>query len=248
MVFFLVIMRMAGLISIAPVFGRRDFFMLGKVAFIFWSSTVLFFAIPITQDLPTSGVAYISAMIMEFFVGFMIGFLTNIFLYGIEYAGQLMDIQSGLSVASLLDPATGHNMTIFARLMQFTALVLFLVLDGHHMVLSALFQSYKLLPLGMPIDFAEGALYIVKLGTYLFSLAVQLSAPILLIVFLIDFCFGMLNKVADNVNVFQLGFQIKPSVTMLVLFIITPSLTSTIYIILEKITNYVLRLFLALQV
>ena len=82
------------------------------------------------------------------------------------------------------------------------------------MILSALVQSFKILPPGIPlsaIQISKGCWYVVSLGSYIFYLGVQLASPVLLIVFLVDFGFGLLNKVAEQVNVFQIGFQIKPT-------------------------------------
>ncbi len=239
--------RMLGVILTAPVFSRREVFAMSKIMIAFWTSSLLIFVVPVSRELPTTSIQFLFTLVTEITIGAMIGFVLDLFVTGIEFAGSLMDTQAGLSVASLLDPSSGRNITLMSLLLKWVAFMMFLAIDGHHLVLSAVVQSFKIIPVGGQANLAAGAYEVLKLGSYILYLGVQLSAPILLVVFLIDFGFGMLNKVAEQVNVFQLGFQIKPSISLLVFLAIAPSIVGSIYKILDFITAHLLQLFHALQ-
>ncbi|NBV42795.1 flagellar biosynthetic protein FliR [bacterium] len=247
-VFLLIMTRMFGLIITAPVFNRREIFMLGKVALVFWTSALLIYVVPAPIHPPDTTLGFVLAFASEFMVGAMIGFVTDLLIVGIEFAGSLMDTQAGLSVASMLDPSSGRSLALISLILKWTATMLFLIIDGHHLVLSALMESYRLLPIGSPINYSQGAYYLANLGTYIFFLGVQLSAPIMLVIFMVDFGMGMLNKVAEQVNVFQLGFQVKPSVGLFVFLMTAPGLLNGIYRILETISEHLLKLFYILSV
>jgi len=206
------------------------------------------FLVPLSTHMPQTTEAYVLALILEVVVGALMGFITDLLITGIEMAGSLMDTQAGLSVASLLDPSTGRQITVFSYMLKWLSIMIFFVMDGHHIILSALYQSFMVLPVAAPIKFDQGALFVVRLGSYLFYLAVQLAAPILLVVFLVDFGFGMLNKVAEQVNVFQLGFQLKPSVSLIIFLAVVPGLNSSILRVLKQVTEYIINLFYTLQV
>jgi flagellar biosynthetic protein FliR len=239
--------RMVGVILTAPVFSRKEVFPMGKIMICFWTASLLIFVIPVSKELPTTSIQYLFTLVTEITIGAMIGFVLDLFVTGIEFAGSLMDTQAGLSVASLLDPSSGRNITLMSLLLKWVAFMLFLAIDGHHLVLATLVQSFKIIPVGGHANLSAGAYELMKLGSYILYLGVQLSAPILLVVFLIDFGFGMLNKVAEQINIFQLGFQVKPSISLLIFLAVAPSIVNSIYTILDFITNHLLRLFQALQ-
>ncbi|NQY73425.1 MAG: flagellar biosynthetic protein FliR [Candidatus Margulisbacteria bacterium] len=245
--FFLIFMRMTGLIITSPIFSDKRIISPVKVAIVFWTSILFIFMVPIPSELPNTSLTFSLALAIEFLLGSMVGFITNIILVAIEFSGNLMDTQAGLSVASTLDPSSGHTATIISLLMRFLGIILFLQLDGHHLLLTALYRSFEILPLATPVNMTQGSFYIASLGTTIFSAALQLAAPILLIVFLIDFCFGMLSRVAPQINVFQLGFQIKPIITVFIFMLISPSLVHSIFNLLEKSLETVLQLFVYLR-
>ncbi len=247
-VFFLIMARLGGLVSAAPVFNQREFISVGKLLLVFWTASLLIYVVPLPKVLPIGALGFVLAFIGEAFLGFMIGFTMDIFVTGIEMAGTLMDSQAGLSVASLLDPSSGRQTTLLSLLLRRSAILLFLLVDGHHLVLSALVHSFQILPVAGHFNFAQGCLEICKVAGYIFFLGVQLSAPVLLIVFLVDFGFGILNKVAEKVNVFQLGFQIKPSVSLTIFWLTAPGIVSSVNLIIEHISDNLLHVFHALLI
>lgn len=245
--FFMIMARMTGLLFTAPVFSRKEVFMTSKVAFSFWTAFLLIYIVPLPKAFPATGVGIILAFVLEALIGVMMGFILDMFVTGIEFAGTLMDTQAGLSVASMLDPSSGRTITLISLILKWVALLIFLMIDGHHLVLSALIHSYQLLPIAGNFNISAGALEIAKMGGYIFYIGVKLAAPIMLVVFIIDFGFGILNRVAEQINVFQLGFQIKPSVSLFVLLLTVPGMVQSIYGILESVSDHLLHVFHALS-
>jgi flagellar biosynthetic protein FliR len=146
-----------------------------------------------------------------------------------------MDLQMGLSVATALDPVFGSVISIIGRLAFFTALIIFLTADGHHLVLSAFHQSFTYLPAGKMANFASPALALqmIELGSTLWLTAIKLAAPAVLLIFLSDFTFGIVSRVAPQVNVFMLGFQVKPSLGLLGILLSLPFIVKYINRLIE---------------
>ena len=247
LIFFLVFIRIVGVVLSAPIFSRKEFFLMGKVAFLFFLSGALFYVVPVPEELPVGPFMILLAMIAEFFIGFLIGFTMDLLISGIEFAGSIMDTQAGLSVASLLDPSSGRNMSLLALLLKYSATILFLVMDGHHLIIASVANSFKLIPICHVADFSQPVYTVLQFGTYIFFVGVQLSAPILLIIFMVDFGLGILNKVAEQINVFQLGFQVKPLVSLIIFLSVTPGFVSAINKILESISDDLMKLFYSFQ-
>lgn len=216
-IFMLILGRMAGVFLQAPIFNSRSIPFMLKTAFAVWVSILLWFVTPIYQNLPASLPLFILSMVFEVAIGFVIGFITNVIFLAIQAGGEIMDMQMGLSVATALDPVFGAVISVVGRLAFFTALIIFITLDGHHLILSAFHQSFTALPVGKFANFASPhlAMQIIELGSTLWLTAIKLAAPVVLLIFLSDFSFGIVSRVAPQVNVFMLGFQVKPSLGLL---------------------------------
>jgi flagellar biosynthetic protein FliR len=240
-VFLLIAARIIGLFMVAPFFNSRSLASVYKMTFIFVFTFLLWFVVPFTPaKVPNQPILYMLMLFNEFFIGLLLGSVVNFIFTGIEAAGELMGAQMGLSVASMLDPATGMQETITTRMMQMLTMMIFLVVDGHHFLLTALYKSYDILPMLYAWNLGPGAREVANMGAQIFAIGIQLSAPILLTVFLLDFGFGLISRVAPQVNVFQLGFQVKPVLGLFILMLMTPLLLERILwiinMMLEKLT------------
>ena len=216
--FSLIFSRMIAMILMAPGFSGKDIFSMGKVVFVFWLSALLIFYIPLPLQFPNTPLLIFFALIIEILIGTLLGFIAQLIVTGMEFAGSLMDTQAGLSVASMLDPSSGQTTTIISKVVRQLGLLVFLIINGHHVIFGTLIQSFSAVPIGSVFDLSRAAQSAIKSGVYIFEIAVQLAAPILLVVFLVDFGFGMLSRVAPQVNVFEMGFKIKPLVSIEVKF------------------------------
>jgi len=243
-VFFFILARIAGVFIQAPFFSSRSFVTSAKVALAIWLTIVLWFVTPITTHLPTTPVAFLVILISEVAVGFLMGFICNILFVAIQAAGEFMDMQMGLSVAQALDPVFGSVISIIGRLTFFTALVVFLVMDGHHLLLAGLHQSFTTLPAGQLANFTSPGLaqQLIALGSTLWLTGIKLAAPIVLLIFLADFTFGIVSRVAPQVNVFMLGFQVKPLLGLFGFSLILPFLVKYIEKSLELMGTELVKL------
>ena len=222
-VFLLVLARVAGLFIDAPVLSAKSIPTYVKTALAIWISALLWFVVPV-KYLPDSLPAFVLAIVVEVFVGYIIGFVASIILQSAQAAGDVLDLQMGLSVANVLSPTTGQMTSITGTFMFMIALVVFLLVDGHHLVLSAIHQSFVAIPIISFIDFSKPDLLLQMLDLlrWFWISTIQLCAPMLLLIFLSDFAFGIVSRVAPQVNVFMLGFQVKPSLGLLGLMLISP--------------------------
>ena len=115
------------------------------------------------------------------------------------------------------------------------------------MLLSAIFQSFKLLPLGQPVNFAAASNELIKLGTALFGIGTQIAMPIILVIFFLDYALGMVSRVAPQVNVFQLGMEVKPTVGAVVFIMMVPYVFNYITPVLSRVIDELLTVLMALH-
>lgn len=241
-VFLLILARILGLFFEAPVFNYKIFPVSGRIALSILVTYILWFVIPVPKALPNDLILFGIALISEFAIGALMGFIARLLVVVIEVAGGLMDTQMGLSVGATMDPQTGTQVTIISAAYRNIATIIFLIVNGHHMLLSACHQSFKALPVAQPVNFQNAADQLVQLGTSLFSIGLQIAAPVVLTIFLMDFAFGMISRVAPQVNVFMLGFQIKPIVGLFMFFACIPLFVEKISLLLEGTLEEILKL------
>lgn len=246
-IYLLILARIAGLFIEAPVFSAKSIPASIKVVVALWLAALLWFVVPV-KYLPDTQIMFLFAMSVEVLIGYAIGFTSSLLLQSAQAAGDILDLQMGLSVANVLSPTTGTSTSITGAFLYLVALIVFLLVNGHHMVLSALHQSFVALPIFSVPNFSSPnmLLHIIDLLSFFWIATIQLCAPILLLIFLIDFSFGIVSRVAPQVNVFMLGFQVKPSLGLFGLMLISPLLINHIITLMgqlgTEITNTIMIL------
>ena len=247
-IFLLIIARIVGIFMTAPLFSDATVSRTFKTTFMFAIAFLLWFVIPFPDTrLPADMFLFILAAAQEFFIGYMLGMVTKIIFSGIEAAGDMMGAQMGLSVASMLDPATGRQSVVTARLLRWVVVIIFLAIDGPHFILTALYKSYDALPLLNVWNFSGAAQHLAVTAGDIFAIAVQLAAPILLVIFLLDFAFGLVSRVAPQVNVFQLGFQMKPALGSFIFMLMIPLLLERIVWLIGLMVEKLMYVFYYMQ-
>jgi flagellar biosynthetic protein FliR len=236
-VFVLILARVAALLVQMPFFGDKTINRSTRMVLVI--SVTVIIASVLSFDpryVPQSSLMMLLAIGREAAIGWMLGTCVRIIFAGVEAAGELMGSQMGLSVATMLNPALGSQEVITANLLRMLVVLLFLIINGHHLLLAGLVKSFDALPLGLaPLNLSAGSWHIVQMGHYIMDIAVSLSGPILVVIFILDFSLGLISRVAPQVNVFNLGFQLKPPLGMFVLLVTIPFLTERILFYLSKI-------------
>jgi len=248
-IFVLIFARIVGIFILAPVLGSRLVPATIKISLCVWISIVLWFVIPIKGALPVDPVTFIMALVNEVMLGFIIGFICYVIFSIIQSAGDIMDLQMGMSIATVVSPTTGGVVSVVGILAFSFALAVFVAVNGHHIILSAFHNSFRLLPLATPLQFgsARAVLQFIELGRTFWLIAVQLAAPIVLLIFISDFTFGIVSRVAPQVNVFMLGFQVKPSLGFTGILLTLPLLSRHIVNLVGKMGEEMLKLMSILK-
>ncbi len=173
-------------------------------------------------DIHIDPLSMVTLLLKELFVGFSIAFIVGRVFDAAAAGGQLMDNMSGTNSAQIHVPAIGQSVSLYSALKLQIFITLFLTLNGHHLVIMAIGESFQTIPIHTFPKFSHGMWPFIDLMMRVFGdllrVALAISAPVLLATFLTDIALGMINRVAPNVQVFFISMQIKPAVTVLVLF------------------------------
>ena len=155
---------------------------------------------------------FVILVISELILGFMLGLVVDCFFVGIQMAGQMAGVQMGFAIATVMDPNSGIQSSLVSQLGYWTALMVFLMLDGHMMVINALKESFFIIKPGY-LSLQKG-LYkpVIELSKDVFVLAVKIGAPAIAALLFTDTAFALTAKVAPQMNVFIVALPLKIAV------------------------------------
>ena len=164
---------------------------------------------PYLPSFPATWTAGVFLVIREFLIGLGFGLVFRFFFAGVEMAGNLVATQMGFGMATLLDPQTQAQNTILAEMLVLMATLIFLAMYGHHALLRLLAQSFQEVPLATSFSL-PGSLfaYVPSLGRLMYSLAVQLLAPVLALLFLIQLALGLVARAVPQIQVMMVSFPL----------------------------------------
>ncbi|MBK8229767.1 MAG: flagellar biosynthetic protein FliR [Candidatus Eisenbacteria bacterium] len=158
-------------------------------------------------------------MAKELVIGLTLGFLSSIVFWSFATAGRLIDTQRGANMAETMVYQMKERTSFLGQLYLQVAIVVFLLLNGHHLFIRGYVHSFELLPVWTFPSFSMGPEPILNeligLTGNLFVVALQLAAPAVIALFLTDVAFGILNRAAPQVNVFNLSQPVKMGLGLL---------------------------------
>ncbi|MBB6679400.1 flagellar type III secretion system protein FliR [Cohnella lubricantis] len=248
--FMLVLSRMTAFLVVAPVFSSRTFPRTLKIGFAFFLSLIVFLNVGFDTAVPTDG-TYIIALFKEILAGLLIGFAASLFFSIVQVSGSLMDMQMGLGVANIVDPMTGVSAPMLGNLKYMLQILVFLSINGHHYLLSAIMDSYKWLPLDNTLfaDIASGSVtqFLSRTFADTFLMALQISAPMVVAMFLIDLGLALLSRAAPQYQVFVIGIPIKILLGLAILLLLLPAFSALFQMIFDQMFSALDKLFVVLK-
>jgi len=216
--FLLVLARIAGLVLAAPVFGHLLVPVRVRAGLAMVLAAALAPAVaPGPAAAPATLAALAGALALESALGVLLGLVAQLVFAGVQLGGQIAGIQMGFGIVNLIDPQSNAQVTIIAEWQQLLALLVFLVLDVHHLLLRALLESFRSAPPGALAVTALGLRGAVGLAAELFTLGVRIAAPVLIALLLTNGALGVLARTIPQLNVFVVGFPVNVGVGLIVL-------------------------------
>lgn len=156
-------------------------------------------------------------LIWEFLIGAATGIATNVIFDGIQMAGQILSIQMGYSLVNILDPQSQVESTVVATFHQTLAMLIFLRMNVHIWILRSLARSFDYLPPSAG-QFRPSFLFaLLHVGASVFSVGLQIAAPVLIATLFADLAMGLLGKASPQLPLMVLGPAIKSVLGMLIL-------------------------------
>ena len=244
MAFAVVFGRMVGIFSAIPSFGGRAVPMRIKVIAVL-AITLLLFPLVRTKVPSLNGdtIGLMLLMAREVLIGLTVGLLAQIIFSGIEFCGQLVATQMGLSIAVQFDPTMEGQFTAMAVLQNLLAMLLFLSLGVHHFFFSALVDSYQALPVGSWHVTENLVHFLVGLVGQVFVIGIKLAAPVMVSLLATTVVLGVMARAFPQMNVFIVSMPLNIGIGFLVLGFTVFAFMKTLQGAFGQIPNQLKALF-----
>jgi flagellar biosynthetic protein FliR len=222
-VFLLIFIRVTSFFVTVPLFSYRNIPTTYKVGLGIFLSYLMF----LSMEHPTLAIdeAYFLLVLKELLVGLLIGLIAFVVMSAIQIAGGFIDYQMGFAMANVIDPQTGAQSPIMGQYLYTFALLLLLIVDGHHLLLDGIYYSYKIVPLEqawLPLGSERLVEFIAKTVNSMFIIAFQMAIPIVGCLFLVDVALGITARTVPQLNIFVVGLPVKILVGFILLVIVMP--------------------------
>lgn len=216
----LILVRISCFVYAAPFYGMTNVPSRVKIGLSCFISILIFSSVNQSEVAYTGMIGYAVIVLKEGITGLLMGFIANVCNSIILFAGNIIDMDIGLSMAQEFDPMTKSQVTITGNLYQYFILMLLVVTDMHHYILRALIDSYVVIPVnGQVFDWESLAGTMVQYMTDMFVIGFRIVLPIFACIMILNCILGIMAKVAPQMNMFAVGMQMKVLVGMMVLFL-----------------------------
>jgi len=217
-------LRTLAVFTSAPIFSSRAFPVRARIALAFF---VALAAQPSLANQVVIGIndpGAFGAVMQQVGVGLAIGFSIRVVLAAVELAGEVVGFQMGLGFASFFDPAMNTQSSAVARFLAQMASFMFVVMNGHLLVLLTVVESFSVFPVDQNFLQALSQMKLYELGTDLFATGLWMSLPMVGMLMFTNLALGIVSRVAPQMNIYAIGFPITLSVGLIGLAATLPML------------------------
>lgn len=230
----LLLLRVSGLVMSSPLLGRKNLPNNAKVGFCV-AVTYLFFveAIPADMTIVYDNVLVLALLcVKELLFGVILGFISYLFMNLLFTSGQLIDMQMGFGMVSVLDVQSNISVPVTGNILNLATLIAFFGVNGHHRLIQIIYTTLEKVPIGSVNISSNIAVSAMEVFTMSFLLAVNVSLPIVAAGLMLEIALGVIIRSIPQVNVFSIGYPIKILGGLFMLMLIIPvfmAFTSTIF-------------------
>ncbi len=206
--------RILGLLASAPVFNNDALPVRVRL--------IAGLAIALAPAIPASSWIGLVVLAEQILIGVLLGFTLRIAFAAVDVAGELIGLQMGLSFATFFDPGSGGQTPVVSEFLGLLTALTFLALNGHLLTLTALAESFTLLPVSTTPIHATAFASLIAWSATLFSTGLLLALPLITALLIANIALGVLARIAQQLNLFAVGFPVTLALGFLVLLLSLP--------------------------
>jgi len=216
---------------------------------IWLSAIIAFILFPIVQAntsfvTPNSVPALTLILFKEYLIGYAMGFCANVLFTGIELGVNTFTVQMGLSADQALNPASGGRSPVLTQAYTYLASMMFIGLGAHQWLFSALYNSFKTMPIGYTFTVSPSIIQqIIIISSQIFSVGLGIALPIFGILFITDVLLGFTSKMMPQMNIFMVSLPLKIYLGLLLSLIFMRPMAEKMAVLIEEFLTKIAFIF-----
>lgn len=169
-------------------------------------------------------IIWVMALAREFLLGLALGVIVRVVFAGAEAFGHIASYSLGLGFAMQIDPATGAQSTVVARIALLVAGMVMFVVDAHLRLFEVVMRTFEVFPVGEAPRVDLLGLSVARAGAKIFDLGFQLAGPVVAIGLMVYLVLAVVTKVSPQLNLFAIGFSLILMVGLVTLAVSVPDM------------------------
>lgn len=227
-------LRVLAMFTAAPIFSSRALPIRARIVLAFLIAVTVQAGLPTMPIVGFNDEGALAAALQQVIIGLAIGFSIRVVFASMELAGEVVGFQMGLNFAAFFDPSMNTQSSALGRFFGQMAALMFVVLNGHLLVLMAVCKSFEAFPVGSNASDFLNSLKLFKLGADLFASGLWIALPMVGMLMFVNLALGVVSRVAPQMNVFAVGFPITLAVGLIGVAITLPLFEGPFVALMEK--------------
>ena len=222
--FLLVLVRSSGIFFISPFLGSQNLsvrFRAGT-AIVF---AVLLFPVVVSESVihaPANLLMFAATVAKELFIGWLIGLVGYLTLTAVNTAGKIMDMQVGFAVVNMMDPTTQQQTGLIGTFLYNLTIIFFVITNGHHVIISALAESFRIIPLDSMVWNDSLPQFMIDLTAGIWVNGMKIAMPVTFAILLTNVGMGVLARTMPQMNIFVVGIPMHLTIGICTVAMILP--------------------------
>ncbi len=207
--YFFVVIRMGGIFFTAPIFSSAV--VTPQIRFLL-TIIISLLIVPLINPIAVTDPNVLWLVLMAFkevLIGIIIGAMTSLLFSALQLGGYLLDYQMGFSMVNVFDPSSNASVSFTGQVYNILATLIYLAINGHHIFILAVTQSFEFLPLTNFAFNPEGVMFVISTLTKMFIVAMQIIAPAFIALMITNAVMGVMARLVPQINLMVVGFPLK---------------------------------------
>jgi flagellar biosynthetic protein FliR len=217
--FLLVLARISSFLVFAPIFGSRAVPPQVKAGLSLLVAVVLTLSLKPAAPASELALGFLLSLAGEVLLGAAVGYVATLLFDALQLAGEFMGVQMGFGIVNVIDPLTNVQVGVIGQFKFILAVLLFLAVNGHRLMLEAMGESFAIIPAGQVVfNTAIGEHFVGQFGQML-VVAVKLAAPVMVALLLTSLAEGIIARTVPQINLIIVGFGVRIAFGLFVLML-----------------------------
>ncbi|QCI16919.1 flagellar biosynthetic protein FliR [Buchnera aphidicola (Aphis helianthi)] len=240
--FFWPLVRILAFFSTVPIFNDQH---INRKTKIVLSILISWIILPFLPKVNIELFSFIGLLLLleQILIGIILGFTCQFLFATINFAGELIGLQMGLSFATFFNANNNIGISVISRLLNILMLSFFLSINVHLYLISILINSFHSIPINI-IFFKSNIFFVLlKFSSSIFLNSIMFVLPIMIFLLLSNIIMSILNRLSPQISIFSIGFPLNLLIGLVVLYYLISISFPIFNKLLHQLTSFLFYTF-----